>query len=255
MNVDAVYEGALIGLERTPARDALVRRAWAVVSACAGPEPQKAHAGRGAPGRIALLSRTRRALDEADLGPLAVAVVREAGLTGPLALDHPRLRAVFPGSHRDRNAAPVYAVHRDTWYANPRCQLNWWLALHDTEEARGFDIFVDHFGVAVDNDSQAFDFEVFRRQWGWQADGPGAPYPSTIPTPEGRRSSRAYRQGEGLLFSAAHLHGTRPQDSDRTRWSIDFRVVLLDHHRAGRGAPDPDNRCKGSALPTYAVYP
>ena len=59
------------------------------------------------------------------------------------------------------------------------------------------------------------------------------------------------KRAESLLFAGTHLHGTRPHAEALTRFSLDFRLVHLPDHAAGRGAPLVDVRCRGSALPDY----
>ncbi|MEO7732615.1 MAG: hypothetical protein ABIY55_16725, partial [Kofleriaceae bacterium] len=61
----------------------------------------------------------------------------------------------------------------------------------------------------------------------------------------------ACRAGDNLVFSGAQFHATLPQATGRTRFSLDFRIVDLDDHAAGLGAPDVDNRSRGSSLIDY----
>jgi len=61
------------------------------------------------------------------------------------------------------------------------------------------------------------------------------------------------KAGEILLFSGAHLHRTLPQALDRTRFSLDARLVHLVDHAQGLGAPNVDGRSRGSALRDYEM--
>jgi hypothetical protein len=54
-----------------------------------------------------------------------------------------------------------------------------------------------------------------------------------------------------MIFSAAHLHSTVPNNSGRTRFSIDFRTVNLDDLEARRGAPNVDSECTGTTMREY----
>ncbi|WP_257458299.1 phytanoyl-CoA dioxygenase family protein [Archangium lipolyticum] len=202
------------------------------------------------------LGRVRRVLaGDARLHQGARAVLAAAGLEpGEYAIDVPRLRGVLHRGHEIPAAAPAYFVHRDTWYANPRTQLNWWLALHDASEEETFTFFPEVFERPVPNSSAAFDYRTWLAQAGWQNPKRkvNAEYPTaTVPLDGMRELGFACRAGEVLVFSAAHLHGTRPHISGRTRFSVDFRVVHLEDHRRGLGAPDVDNRSTGSALEDY----
>ncbi len=54
--------------------------------------------------------------------------------------------------------------------------------------------------------------------------------------------------GGTIVFSAAQLHSTVPNTTDRTRFSIDFRTVNLDDLAEGIGAPNIDSECTGTTL-------
>jgi ectoine hydroxylase-related dioxygenase (phytanoyl-CoA dioxygenase family) len=51
-----------------------------------------------------------------------------------------------------------------------------------------------------------------------------------------------------ILFSGAHLHGTVPNTSGRSRFSIDFRTAHIDELRRVSGAPAIDRACTGTTL-------
>ena len=57
--------------------------------------------------------------------------------------------------------------------------------------------------------------------------------------------------GGALVFSAAQLHSTVPNTTNRTRFSIDFRTVNLDDLVEGIGAPNIDSECTGTTLGDY----
>jgi hypothetical protein len=53
------------------------------------------------------------------------------------------------------------------------------------------------------------------------------------------------------MFSGTHFHQICKHATGRTRFNIDFRKVDLNDHDAGHGAPNVENRSKGSALADY----
>lgn len=57
--------------------------------------------------------------------------------------------------------------------------------------------------------------------------------------------------GGAILFSGAQLHFTVPNDSGRTRFSIDFRTVHHDDVVGHRGAPNVDSECTGTTMRDY----
>jgi hypothetical protein len=53
------------------------------------------------------------------------------------------------------------------------------------------------------------------------------------------------------IFSSAQMHSSVPNTSGRTRFSIDFRMVDLEHARSRRGAPKSDEQCTGTTRRDY----
>ncbi len=174
-----------------------------------------------------------------------------------IAFDPLRLRVVRHKGHEIPLAAPVYHPHRDTWYSHPASLIAWWIPLDDLAEHETFVFYPDKFAASVDNDSEVFDYDDWVRDgWelkiGWQKLGAEARYPRAAPGVDGGRAGGfACRAGENLVFSGAQFHATLPQATGRTRYSLDFRIVDLDDLAAGLGAPNVDNRSRGSALRDY----
>ena len=252
----ALYEGAVVRVAPLAATLAYAERARALVEHEVGAPLEDAQARWSAVELFAGVTRARRALlaDEAWASD-AAAMLEALGLEpARLLVDAPRLRCVPSDGHRIAAAAPAYYAHRDTWYGNPRAQLNAWLALHDVEEARTFALYLAAHARAVENDSERFDLDDWERRVGFQNPAPGvdAVYPRAFaPETWGPALRFAARRGEVLLFAAAALHATCAHGAGRARFSVDFRVVDLAEHAAGLGAPDPDNRSRGSTLPSY----
>ena len=166
---------------------------------------------------------------------------------------------VLHRGHDNPLAAPVYHPHRDTWYAHPRALIAWSIPLDDLAADETFVFYPERFRAPVDNDSETFDYgDWVRDGWelkiGWQKarSGVEARYPRAAPGADGGRAvGFACRTGDNLVFSGAQFHATLPQAAGRTRFSLDFRIVDLDDHAAGLGAPDVDNRSRGSSLADY----
>ena len=179
--------------------------------------------------------------------------------SGPFAFDPIRLRVVADGGHENPRARSVYYPHRDTWYAHPAAVVTWWIPLHDLGAPETFWFYPDAFERPIDNDSEIFDYgDWVRDGWelkiGWQKRDAGltARYPGVVGEPSpGPAMAFSCGHGDNLLFSGAHFHQTRPQSLGRTRYSLDFRVVSLADDEAGQGAPNVDNRSRGSALVDY----
>ncbi len=169
-----------------------------------------------------------------------------------LAFDAPRLRVVTPGAHERAAAARAYYMHRDTWYGSPAAQVNVWVPLFDVHERDSFAIWPAALGAHVDNDSAAFDYERFTSRGGFQSAAViDAAYPRAIAAPPGSAFRVRAGAGDVVAFAAAHLHATTPNETSRTRLSVDVRFVDLGDHARGAGAPDGDNASRGSALAHY----
>ena len=166
--------------------------------------------------------------------------------------DVPKLRVVTHGGYLTAGVGYAYKAHRDTWYACPPCQVNWWTPISTIEERNAFVIHPQFFQRAVPNNSDAFD------AYEWNADGRknAARYVTDDPRPHPRlqapleldRQVLVGAPGSVLLFSAQHLHATIPNESGSTRFSIDFRTVYgPDVHRRA-GANLVDNASTGTTL-------
>ena len=189
------------------------------------------------------------------------AVLRDVGADpAAFAFDPIRLRTIAHQGHENPRAAPIYYGHRDTWYSNPQAQITGWIPLHDVTEAETFVFWPDLFARPVRNDSETFDHADWTRddrsrKIGWQNRNTSleASYPRLREEVGGEPWTFRAPAGALLFFSGQHLHRTTPNVAGRTRFSADFRIVHLDDHRRGIGAPNVDNRSTGSALADHVT--
>ena len=165
-----------------------------------------------------------------------------------------RLRCVPHEGFTNPKAAHSYTAHRDTWYANPACQINWWIPLFDVSEQQTFRFYPRYFAQEIANSSGGFDYRTWADSVGFQAKQVHslALYPTVQePIEDAQAQAFACKAGDVVLFSAAHLHQTCNNDSGLTRFNVDFRTVHKGDMAAGAGAPDPDNRSAGNATEDY----
>lgn len=179
------------------------------------------------------------------------------GLTvTPFLYDAMRLRWNQPLNDFDPWAS--YSVmHRDTWYANPQSQLNFWIPLTDTLLGQGFKIFSEFFNSPIDNTSQTFNFSEWRNQGGFQSSRMDQQqfYPTVKTLPDSKNAINIdCAKGSMVIFSAAHLHQTSHNQSDQSRLSVDFRVVYPEDNHNKLGASNTDNASKGDASVDYYLY-
>lgn len=176
-----------------------------------------------------------------------------------IAFDPVRLRVVTHKGHEKERAASVYYAHRDTWYAHSQSIITWWIPLDDLTEEETFVFYPSYFEQTIQNDSERFNYDEWVKEgWnlkiGWQHFNSGIQiqYPSALEKPQsGKEVGFSCKKGQNLLFSGSHLHQTRKQALEKTRFSLDFRIVHLEDHQNSKGAPNTDNRSSGSALVDY----
>lgn len=191
----------------------------------------------------------RRIRESEDFRGLAVDVLTACGLAGAgTYLDAVRLRMTMPGERPE--TAPTRFAHRDTWYANPACQWNWWIPLYPVTRERSFALYPEYFTQAIANDSAKFRYDEWMTGGGFQSGRPaGQHFPRAleVPDPTGAVVPEL-DAGEVLVFAAAQLHGTLINSSDRTRWTLELRTVLDDDLHNLRGVVNVDNRSGGTVL-------
>ena len=170
--------------------------------------------------------------------------------------DVPRMRSSTARGYLTTGIAYAFHAHRDTWYSAPMCQVNWWLPIYDIDQDNALAFHPAYWNRPVANTSGDFDYQR------WNSDNrfDAVRHLKTEDRPHSRPTERIDWEpsivaitppGGALLFSASHLHSSIPNTSDRTRFSIDFRVVNRKDLAALRGAPNLDCRCTGSAIDDY----
>ena len=168
-------------------------------------------------------------------------------------LDVPRLRTMAHGEYLKAGLAYQFHAHRDTWFSAPQAQLNWWFPVYPIESNNSMAFHTRYFAESVKNSSADYDYEEWSRTGRQQAAAqvkketrkqPSAEEPLEL-EPQVRVVAAV---GAPLVFSAAHLHSTVPNTTDRTRFSIDFRTVNIDDLAEGHGAPNIDSACTGTTL-------
>ncbi|CAM2065066.1 hypothetical protein SCOR_06795 [Sulfidibacter corallicola] len=255
-----LYDGHVFHLEATASTRRLAAEMWAIVEAQLGESgpAREAQFRLDQPGFYSRIGHLRKRFYGTEPYHRAVfdllqacGFQREAHRCDPM-----RLRVITDGGFRDPKAAPVYYPHRDTWYANPQAQITWSLALHDMGPEDSFEFYPEYFDRPVRNDSECFDYDDWvqddwDRKIGWQnaERDRSSTYPQLRQEIEPQRVEAVKaKAGDLIIFAGAHLHRTRPHSVGRTRFSVDFRTVHREDHERGRGAPNVDNRSRGSTF-------
>jgi hypothetical protein len=167
--------------------------------------------------------------------------------------DVPRLRVQTHDDYLTAGVGYRLHPHRDTWYAAPMSQLNWWSAVYPFEAESAMSFYPKYFDRAVKNGSHEFDmYEWNSKQRRNAAKQIGKDTRKQPRAEEDVDLDGEFRvvcpAGGTILFSGAQFHATVPNTSGRTRFSVDFRTVHLDDVAAERGAVNRDSHGRGTTL-------
>jgi hypothetical protein len=179
-------------------------------------------------------------------------VIEQAGFDpDDTYFDVPKPRTAFPTGHLTTGIAFAFPWHRDSWYAAPAQQINWWLPAYPVrpDNTMGFDL--TKFRRAVENDSDKFDYYRLNSARGSiaaQVDTEVVARPGAIRHAPADEVIVLPSPGSILLFSGAQLHRSIPNTSGISRFSIDFRTVVAEDLLSGRGAPHADVHCTGTSI-------
>lgn len=251
----ALYAGDTFFYEPRPSALTLGRFAWELIQEAFAPlQPEQAQFELPVERFVEILAPLKTRFTHHPRSKQLLHDIIEGLGCDPSAtyFDVPKMRVVTSGGYLTAGVGYAYKAHRDTWYACPPCQINWWLPISEIEERCAFVIHPNCFQRSVKNNSDRFD--AYR----WNADGRknAAQYITEDPRPHPHlqesldldRQVLIGKPGSLILFSAQHLHATVPNDSGRTRFSIDFRTVHRDDVVGHRGANIVDSAATGTTL-------
>ncbi|WAC56759.1 hypothetical protein [Gordonia sp. SL306] len=169
--------------------------------------------------------------------------------------DVPKLRVVPTASYLSSGLGYNYSAHRDTWYAAPDCQNNWWVPVAGNAAVKGMQFHPDFWGRPVENSSSDFDAyewnRTSRRDAARYVTHDPRPHPKAGTGMEGSAVRVVGESGSILSFSGAQLHSTVPNETDSARISFDFRTLHIDDLMARVGPENVDSRSTGTSVRDY----
>lgn len=170
--------------------------------------------------------------------------------------DVPRMRSSTSDDFLTSGIAYAFHPHRDTWYSAPMCQINWWLPIYPIVPENAMAFHPRYWSQAVRNGSINYNYAEWNRTSRQNAAQFLKQDTRVQPKPEEPMELDPQIRviappGGVLLFSAAQMHSSVPNNSGRTRFSIDFRSVNVDDVSARRGAPNVDSACTGTTMGDY----
>lgn len=167
--------------------------------------------------------------------------------------DVPRMRSSTSDGYLTSGIAYAWHPHRDTWYSAPPAQINWWTPIFPITAGNGMYLYLEFFDQHVPNDSRQYDYAEWNARHRFTAATQVGMDDRPLPGPEeeisGQKATTIVCDVGGLIvFSGGQLHASVPNQTGRTRFSIDFRTVNLGDCRDGRGGPMHDVACTGSSI-------
>ncbi len=130
------------------------------------------------------------------------------------------------------------------------------MPVYDVSEDNAMEFHTEYFNQAITNDCAAYNHYQWNAQHRAAAAANLRAESLALPGPTGTVnpfSATVFVTPVGgmLQFSGHHLHSSVPNESGRTRFSIDFRTVDIADIRAGLVARDIDGWCTGSSIRTF----
>lgn len=251
-----LYQGAILFYSTSPASLALCAHARAMAKEAFGAlDPEHAQEHLEQEKFVSVVGPLKSNFtNDQDTKRLVCAYLMEQGVDPEATyFDVPRLRVVPHSDYLTAGVSYAYKAHRDIWYSSPSAQVNWWLPVWDVTPDRTMAFYPRYWDKKLKNSSAGFDYaewvDVGRKLATSQLKSDARNHPLPL---EELSSDEEFRfgaaAGNAILFSAAHLHATAPNTSDRTRYSMDFRTVDVEDLRNGVGAPNIDSESRGSTL-------
>jgi len=170
--------------------------------------------------------------------------------------DVPRMRSSTSNDYLTSGIAYAFHAHRDTWYSAPMSQINWWLPIYEMEAGNGMAFHPNYWSTSIHNNSEIYNYQEWNAKQRFdlkdkiKKDDRPQPKPQEDLTLE-PNDVIVVEPGSMILFSAAQLHSSVPNQTGKTRFSIDFRVVNRSDLEEKAGAPNLDSKCTGSAIGDY----
>ena len=159
--------------------------------------------------------------------------------------DHFPMRIVPFDKAYDGARCGVIGHHRDSWGSNIHSQINWWAPLYELEEERTIAIYPDYWQKPVENNTATWSFEDFMKHRAKAKTERLESYPSA-PAPHANIDESGVvkvmlNPGDILSFASTHLHGSVPNTTQSTRFSVEMRSINNNDLAFDRAAPNIDN--------------
>lgn len=256
---ELLYRGQLLVYSPTPSSLALVEFAQEMAKKAFHPlDPETAQFHLPVERYAAILADLKPKFIHAPESKICIqGMLRELGADlEKTYFDVPRMRSSTSDDYLTVGIAYAFHPHRDTWYSAPMCQINWWMPIYPIVPENAMAFHPRYWSQGVRNGSAAYNYAEWNRTSRHKAAQFVKQDTRVQPKPEEPMELDPQIRviappGGLLLFSAAQMHSSVPNNSGRTRFSIDFRTVHEDDVAARRGAPNVDSACTGTTMGDY----
>ena len=132
-------------------------------------------------------------------------------------------------------------------------QLNYWMPVYPIEAGNAMAFHPEYFDVPVPNSSETYNYyewnSTHRANASANIGSESRPLPKpTVDVDISNPLVIVPAVGGLIEFSGQHLHSSVPNDTGKTRFSIDFRAIHIGDIVDGRSAPNVDASCTGSSI-------
>jgi hypothetical protein len=170
--------------------------------------------------------------------------------------DVPRMRSSTSDDYLTSGIAYAFHPHRDTWYSAPMSQLNFWIPIYQVVPENVMAFHPRYWSQGVRNGSAAYNYDEWNRTSRQNAAQHIKADTRVQPKPEEPMELDPQIRlipppGGIIIFSGAQMHSSVPNNSGKTRFSIDFRTVNLRDALARTGSPNVDSHCTGTTMRDY----
>ena len=169
--------------------------------------------------------------------------------------DKPKIQVVTFNKYLESGVGYAYKPHRDSWYAGPISQLNFWMPIFDVDQNSTLAFYPKYWNMKLPNSSNEFDYDNWKKNFRKSAiknikkDSRKHPLPLEKVDFEDELKV-VCNTGDLIVFSGNHLHGTVPNTSNKTRFSIDFRIISRKFYQKKLGN-NIDTHSKGSTISDF----
>ncbi len=254
---ESLFDGNLVVYAPRPSTLALIDLAHSTIEQMLGANPQWAQQRMSETEFAILFSGAERNFSHRHIAmELVSRVVIDFGCDAETTfINPPSLTAITGHGFLPHGLGGPQHPHRDTWFAAPSCQVNWWIPLYNLDTSSSIAFHPRYWDWPVPNSSGEFDYAVWReatsqrRSPGEEANPFAEPRPldAIVLTPDIRIACPA---GGVILSSVAQFRSTVPNDSLITYFGAHFQTVNRADLITGSGPPNVDAEPRGTSLST-----